>query len=78
MPSFHGHHDKKLLKARYQSRRAQVDKDLNPHGISTVKRNKTGTPKTTQETTIDQITLRQQTTCRSKKIKPSMPKMPWD
>jgi hypothetical protein len=70
--------DKRLMNhiAR-QHQAAKIHREQTPSDLS--KRGSiSGMLRSYSDTTIDQITLRQQSTLRNKKIKPSMPKMPWD
>lgn len=78
MPGGSLHYNRKMAQVRAERRHAKISAELNPHTTRPAQRTKAGTVKTNSDTTIDQITLRQQSTLRNKKIKPSMPKMPWD
>ena len=44
----------------------------------TFSRTKFGTVKTNSDTNVDMMQIRAQQANRNKRVKPSMPKMPWD
>jgi hypothetical protein len=71
-------YDTKLHRTWEQRHLIAINDSLNPHISRPAARTKSGTFKTNQDSSIDLITIKGQQTLRSKRIKITMPKMPWN